>query len=50
MSQDTNLNMKMNMKANFGITYQEDSYREVGPTYIEKYAGKPTFKGRLSRE
>ena len=40
------------MKAGFGITYQENSHREVGPSYHEKPTapGQASLKGRLSRE
>ena len=35
MEEDTNLNIRKNMKASYGIVYKEESHREVGPDYME---------------
>lgn len=35
MEEDSNLNIRKNMRASYGIVYKEDTHREVGPDYME---------------
>jgi hypothetical protein len=35
-----NLNIKANMKPGHGIVYKEDNFKEMGPSYIEKFKSK----------
>ena len=35
MEEDSNLNIRKNMRASYGIVYREDTHREVGPDYME---------------
>ena len=43
LNEEGNLNIRANIKANHGIVYKEDNFRDNGPDYIEKYASKQKF-------